>query len=128
MFNLVGFTRARDKGIVREEYLTEIASKEILLPINKEHKVYSYLNEAQCISSITLALFDKEKYIGPYRLLSDGKWIWPSHYVYSVMKTNKIDEHFLKDIKQNEYKAPKLSFAQLKEITTFVELKLMRFG
>ncbi|MGN6493387.1 MAG: hypothetical protein ACTHLE_15405 [Agriterribacter sp.] len=53
-----------------------------------------YLDNSTLILSKTWGLFDDDRYIGPYMLLSDGEWLWPSYYSFFVKKTELLKTAF----------------------------------
>ncbi|MEZ5017577.1 MAG: hypothetical protein R2800_11035 [Flavipsychrobacter sp.] len=67
-------------------------STEMFLNNSEVDIVIEYLNNGVPLLSLTLWLMDGDKNIGPYRILSDSEWIWPSHFSYYI---NNSDYRFL---------------------------------
>ncbi len=64
-------------------------------------------------------VYDKDKEcIGPLIYLTDGKFVWPSYYLFFLRKYKKlhIDNLFLKFMKSRKFKIQKLEEEKLKSI------------
>lgn len=125
----VGFTNEYDVGIIKPEFFDYLGEDRIKINIDKPEEllIYKYVRESEKVFSMTLALFDKDVYIGPYIILTDGEWIWPSHYEYNLRKNNfsNINSDFLQHMRRVGFNTTTLSIDQKKKAKTFLESKML---
>jgi len=79
---------------------------------SKLSKIIDYLQNAKCLISKTLFFFDTENNpIGSYIIYTDGKWLWPSYYVYYMKMKSRIliPNDFIKNIESNNFINPILT-------------------
>lgn len=96
-----------------------IASKISAIPQENETEILSYLKKGNVLASapaIVEDVFSKQVFTGPC-LYTDGVWIWDDVIIYYVGKYHyKLEEAFVLHMKKQNWKVPKLSSAQMKEI------------
>lgn len=124
---VIGFIKENDKNVVKEKYLDGSSEYSNVTFINEKERneIIKYLNSADKIFSITLALFIDENYIGPYSILSDGEWIWPSYFSYNLIKMEYVNSNFLAHLKQKNYKIVPLNKEQKQEATFYLEKEML---
>lgn len=123
----IGFRKENDAKVVKEKYYDEISSSSTQL-INgdqEKNKIIKYLEKSDHIFAITLALFDREHYIGSYMIFSDGAWLWPSYFSYNLMKQEYLNEDFLNHLRQKNYTKTSLTEKQKREATSFLEREVL---
>ena len=122
----IGFVKERDNKIIKREYLDNQANLNFSITnkIEKE-KVVDYLINSEKVFSITLSLFDDEKYIGPYTIYSDGEWLWPSHFPYFLEKNDFINNDFLNHVRNKNYETFFLTQQRRQEVVSFLEKTLL---
>lgn len=124
----IGFTNKRDEVIIRNKYLDMplLLNGNTLDEVEKKN-VIKYLNGHESVFSITWALFDGEKYIGPYMIFTDGEWLWPSHFSYYLFKNNfhHFNEDFLNHLRTKKFEINSLTEIKKKEATVFIERELL---
>ncbi len=126
--NTIGFTKERDKNLINNSYMDDLWSKnKVIISNDDKTKVIEYLKNSNKIFSRTLAMFDDETYIGPYTIVSDGEWIWPSHFPYFLAKTDSLDEEFYFYLKSKKFNPPFFTSEMRKNATVFLEMKLLEF-
>ena len=118
----IGFSKENDKRVVKEEYLDQESSYSTY-DIKKEELegIIAYLDNADSVFSITLAVFIDGNYIGPYQILADGDWIWPNYFKYNLLKTGRMRNDFYNHLKQKKFKIRSLTPEQKKQITVTLE-------
>ncbi|MFT3822672.1 MAG: hypothetical protein QM731_02085 [Chitinophagaceae bacterium] len=125
---IVGFTKEKDKNIVKAKYLEDISllNKGYIKEFEKE-QVINYIEKGKSIYFLTLSLLDGDKYIGPYMILSDGVWLWPSHFSHYLKKLNfsNLDFRFLEYIRNTNYETTPLTQSEVKAVTVFLETELL---
>ena len=130
-FKTIGFIKEHDENMIFPEYMDDNVDFDasIINEIERK-KIINYLNESAMIHSTPLALFDEDIYIAPHMLLSDGGWIWTSHFAYYLNKLNfsRMTNEFLNHMRAKEYKVSPLSKAQRTNIDVFIGLKLLNLG
>jgi hypothetical protein len=128
----IGFTNKFDSKIVNSNFLglennliTKVLVKESMVPM-----VSQYVKNGVRIFSITLNLFDGKHDVGPYSIMTDGIWVWPSHLLYFVQKSNSIslDRDFLIHIKENNFTIPDLTKDTIRTATIFLEQSLLKLS
>lgn len=123
----IGFIKEIDKKIVKENYwdINVLSSKSLITDVAERNEIIQYLNGAEMIFSVTLALFDGEKYIGPYMIFSDGEWIWPNYFSYNLTNQEYINSDFLSHVRQKNYNITSLTKEQKREATFFLEKEML---
>jgi len=128
--NVVGFTIEKDRGIVKAGYL-DAPFRRIDEPLSEEeqNKIIHYIENGEYIFGLTLALADGDRFIGPYVIRSDGKWVWPSHFSYYLMKNgfNQLDADFLEHMRAENYAVRSLSEAERRACAYFMEGELINY-
>jgi hypothetical protein len=128
-FKTIGFCNEQDENSVHKEYIEDVFVKfdTSLLFEGERKKILNYLNEGTMVHSTLLALFDAATYIAPNMLLSDGEWIWTSHFGYYLKKFNfsRMTNEFLNHIRNKNYKVSPVSKKQRTDIEVFLGLKLL---
>lgn len=120
-------------GFLNEQMPNNICSKpgnDLLFDVSNDEiqlseEILAYLEGGSPVISYTLALFDEEKnYIGPYHILTDGSWIWPSYIVYYLRKYKIVNfpKKFIDHIEQNGYRHIPLN----KELVEYVQYFCVR--
>jgi len=117
---VIGFRSDKDGKIIHGNYISESSiSAEIFLPANELDEIVEYLNNGIPLLSLTLWLMDGNKNIGPYRILTDGEWIWPSHFSYFVKNGDyRLTKKFVSHIEANKFLVRKLTDKQLININS----------
>lgn len=123
----IGFRKEKDAKVVKEKYYEDInlSSAQLINGEQEKNKIIEYLNKSDHIFAITLALYDKEYYIGPYMIFSDGVWLWPSYFAYYLTAQAYLNEDFLNHLRQKDYTAAPLNENQKKEATCFLEKEVL---
>lgn len=125
---LIGLRKEIDKTLENYRYENSPGLK-IISEISEEEKklLLNYLNNGKVVFTKTLAVCDGDHYINPYMLHSDGEWIWPSYFSFYLSKEDfaNLDKVFLASLRTKEFKIVSLSEEQIREVTTFIEKKLL---
>lgn len=123
----IGFRKENDANVVKEKYYDDInlSSGQLINGEQEKNKIIEYLTKSDYIFAITLALYDKEYYIGPYMIFSDGEWLWPSYFSYNLIKQEYLNEDFLNHLRQKNYTTKSLTEKQKKEATVFLEREIL---
>jgi hypothetical protein len=127
----IGFIEEKDSKIIREEFiLDKTRSANLQIEGLEKKKIIEYLEHSNSIFAITLGLFDGATYIGPYMILTDGIWIWPSHFSYYLLKNDflNINSDFYFYLKNKKFKSSKLSENEIKKAKFFLEKELLNIG
>jgi hypothetical protein len=127
----IGFIKEHDSGTIKEEYLDKPSDFDFSFITEREKKkITNYLNNAETIWAFLRALSDGDNYIGPYTFLSDGEWIWPSHFAYYLNKFDfsSMTDDFLNHIRAKEYKVSPLTLDQKRLVELFLGLKVCNLG
>jgi hypothetical protein len=123
---MIGFREEYDKLLSHSQYFCKTIDTEFsLLAQEEQDMVMQYLEKSDMILSKTLALFDGKNYIGPYMIFSDGEWIWPSYFLYNLTKRGHINSDFLSHVRQRNYSVMPLTKEQKREVTIFLEKKML---
>jgi hypothetical protein len=124
----IGFNSEMDKTIVHDKYLAESFDFDTsILTEDDKICILEYLKKNTMVFSMTLALFDEGKFISPYMIFTDGKWLWPSHFEHFVKKNEfkNLSLDFFIDIKKREFKILPLSLPEKSKAVRFIELNLL---
>lgn len=127
----IGFIEKHDSNTIKEEYLDKPSDFDFsTITETEKEKIITYLNKAEMVMAFTLALYDGDKYIGPYSLHSDGEWIWPSHFAYYLNKFNfsSMTDDFLNHMRAKDYKVSPLTLDQKRLVELFLALKVCNLG
>lgn len=127
----IGFIKEHDSDIIKEEYLDKPSDFDFsFITETEKEKITNYLNNTEMVMGLTLALFDGDKYIDAYAFLSDGEWIWPSHFAYYLNKFNfsSMTDDFLNHIRAKDYKVSLLAKEQKHHVEMFLALKVCNLG
>jgi hypothetical protein len=127
--NTIGFTKEIDDKIIEEKFLDKPENYG-RLNLNDSEKIQliDYLNNSEVIFSITLGLMDNETYIGAYRILTDGGWLWPSHFSYYLNKNGLLvsNPEFLDSIKNRRFRPRHLTKEEKAIAISFLENEALR--
>ncbi len=128
---IAGFSALHDRTIIEEEYcctdgdtfVNTLTSEEIL-------RIVNYLQSGTMVFSMTLALFDKENYIGPYCIYTDGEWLWPSHLAYYLGrgKLVNLSIDFRDHVLGRQALVAQVSTEARQQTSIFVEQHLLKLG
>lgn len=123
---MIGFQKKYDEKLASSNLNYEVKDRlSLLISESEKEKLILYLKGSNMVFSKTLALFDGVNYIAPYMIFSDGEWIWPSYFSYYLGKDDLISKDFLFHIRERKYNVTVLTPEQKKEVTTFIERKML---
>lgn len=86
--------------------------------------IINYLNDGKAFEGIMSGLTDlddDEKVIGSCEYFTDGKWIWVTYLPYYLKKypNFQLDEEFIADLKERNFKMPEVSKEQEKDAYSY---------
>lgn len=130
-FKTIGFIEKHDESMVLSEYMDNhmVFDASIINEVERK-KIINYLTQGTVVHSTPLALFDENTYIAPHMLLSDGEWIWTSHFSYYLNKFDfsRMTSEFLNHLRNKKYKSSPLSKELKTNIDIFLGLKMLNLG
>lgn len=119
----IGFLKEHDLGLSELKSVEQLLNPKISNNASMFGKLINYLETGVTVWPLLVWLYDKDgTSIGPCSLKTDGRWIWPSYFVYYLKKhpNMEISLDFLDDVAENDFEVPDLSKKELLEAERYL--------
>jgi hypothetical protein len=116
----VGFLKELNNNNVLVDRAKDLTGKPIDFSLKAQ--IIDYLDSGRGVMTyMSIAMDEAGNLIKPYKILTDGEWIWPSYFSYFLEKYPdlNIDAGFFEHMRRNNYRIKPLSAAELLEITNY---------
>lgn len=121
---VIGFRQLED--YTKDSIYSQQERSRIDLSIDDVKRVVSYLEEGAYVIGFLEAVVDGDVVVGGYSILTDGEWMWPSHFSYFLNKKathegteNIIDKAFWEHVVSNNFIIPVLDSESMEDAHGF---------